>query len=317
MDFKLRIQKIEKAIRDNQLKNALEDLYAIFQEFGATEEKNQTLLQLNKLKTLDEEERDGTITSEVLLVNRGRMVKATLGLLTSIEKRILINSESEKEENITTEAEWMQPADDIFKSFMEQFDSIPKVPVENQQQNILLSDDFQDNRNSWTIGPVLDNQSKQIGTLSMINQQYVISIPFGGYIYAWRPLNIDAYKGFTIETQVRFYSGDFSGYGIVWGAEPTTFQSYYFMIASNGTFCVGYQINGSNQILANWLYSPYIYQSTNTNKLRLQRKDENVLFYINDQHVFTSIYYTFFGQHVGMVAVGQKQVGFDYFRVEQ
>ncbi len=318
MDFKPRIQKIETAIKNNRLKNALEDLYAVLQELGATEEKNQVLLQLSNLRNLDDDERDSTITSEVLLVHRGRIVKATLGLLTSAEQIIL--GQNEVARNVE-EVEWMKPADNIFKSFLEKFDEANLQPMDNtaSQPSALLYDDFRDNILKWYVGSVSPNQpnSVPIGTLNIINQQYVFNIPVDGFIYGWRPVNIILTQSFSIETQVRFYTGDNKGYGIVWGADSATFDCYYFLISHNGYFCIGYQINNNQQILANWHYSAYIYQGNNTNTLRLERKGENVLFYINGQHIFSSIYYKFFGQHAGMMAGGHKQVGFDYFKVEQ
>ncbi|MEM6698465.1 MAG: hypothetical protein AAF599_08715, partial [Bacteroidota bacterium] len=104
-------------------------------------------------------------------------------------------------------------------------------------------------------------------------------------------------------------------FGLIWGTNPNTFDSYYFLISPIGQFCIGHLMNGVSHNLANWMYSPYIWQGMNVNKLKIHRQGTQVFFYINDQHVFTTTYYQFFGNYLGMTAINYKTVSFDYFRV--
>ncbi|MEM8523094.1 MAG: hypothetical protein AAGG68_00560 [Bacteroidota bacterium] len=309
-DIKSKIKTIEDDISKNKLRDALDGLRDLFTQYDASEEKLQCLQQINHFNRLQAEIRDRTITAENIDVQTNRIVKATLGLLSAAEKVLL----QPKEEKLI---DWQShDVSNVLEQFKQNW-NINKQETTAQPYGLtqILDEQFIDNRNNWQLGPIHNFYGQYVGNIALANQQCTISTNANGSIDARIPLNINGLKEFVIETQVRFQVGDNFGYGLVWGVNPNNLDSYYFLLSPIGQFCIGYQMNRTSHNLANWMYSPYILQGLNINKLKVHRMGNQVHFYINDEHIFTTTYYQFFGNYLGMTAINYKTVSFDYLRV--
>jgi len=316
-DIKSKIKAIEDDISRNKIRIALDQLRAIFTEYAASEQKGQCLQQINHYNRLQGNIRDQTITAENVDVQTNRIVKATLGLLSAAEKLMLQPKGKEQAEWMTANAEhYSKPVGDIFEQFKQKWNTTQQETTTTPYGlTQILEDQFINNQNNWNVGPINNFQNQYMGSVAIANHQCSITSTVNGSINAWIPLNIDKLKEFSIETQVRFQVGDNAGFGLIWGANATSFDYYYFLLSPIGQFCIGYQMKGASYNLANWVYSPYIWQGMNLNKLKLHRIGDQVYFYINDQHIFTTTYYSFFGNYLGMRAVNYKTVSFDYLSV--
>lgn len=316
-DIKSKIKTIEDDISQNKLRAALDALRDIFTQRNASEEKLQCLQQINHHNRLRGEIRDGTITAENIDVQTNRIVKATLGLLSAAEKLMLQPKEKNQAEWRTTDNyDQVKPVGDIFEQFKQKWNTTQQETTTTPYGlTQILNDQFIDNRNNWNVGPINNFQNQYIGNIAITNHQCSIISSMNGSVNAWVPLNINSFKEFVIETQVHFQMGNNFGFGLIWGTNPNNFDSYYFLISPIGQFCIGYLMNGVSHNLANWMYSPYIWQGMNVNKLKVHRQGNQVYFYINEQHVFTTTYYQFFGNYIGMTAINYKTVSFDYLSV--
>lgn len=315
-DITSKIKVIEDDISKNKLRDALDALREIFTQYKASEEKNQCLQQINHHNRLQGEIRDGVITAENIDVQTNRIVKATLGLLSAAEKLVLQPKEKEQASWRTDDYDHVKPVGDIFEQFKQKWNTTQQeTTAQPYGLTQILEDQFIDNRNNWNIGPIYNFQNLYMGNIAITNHQCSIVSTMNGSLNAWIPLHINNFKEFAIETQAHFQMGNNFGFGLIWGTNPNTFDSYYFLISPIGQFCIGHLMNGVSHNLANWMYSPYIWQGMNVNKLKIHRQGTQVFFYINDQHVFTTTYYQFFGNYLGMTAINYKTVSFDYFRV--
>ncbi|MEL6717128.1 MAG: hypothetical protein AAFO82_06925 [Bacteroidota bacterium] len=313
-DIKSKIKTIEDDISKNKLKAALNTLRDIFTERNASEEKNQCLQQINHYNRLQGEIRDRTITAENVDVQTNRIVKATLGLLSAAEK-LLFQPKNEQTEWKVNDYEHVKPVGDIFEQFKQKWNTTQQeVTASPHGLTQILQEQFVDNRNNWNLGPI-NNFNQYVGNIAIANNQCSIVSTLNGSINAWIPLNINNFREFAIETQVHFHQGNNFGFGLIWGTNPNSFDSYYFLISPIGQFCIGYQMNGVSHNLANWMYSSYIMQGLNTNRLKIHRIGDQVHFYINNEHVFTTTYYQFFGNYLGMTAINYKTISFDYLKV--
>lgn len=316
---KEQFKQIERYIIADRIKDALDKLYEFFDSVEATEQKHQTIQQINQLNRLNEQERDRTISQENLSIQKNQIVKATLGLLSAAEQLTVKPKTTTTDNWQSATDEDLKPIGDIFKEFNEKWNtsqSTNSKPPNTLKQ--LFYDDFTDNRNNWNIGPIQANYNyypTNAGNTFIAESQCVIDSGLNGVVNVWKQIGINRFTEFIIESQVCFWIGNNFGFGLIWGANPANFDSYYFLISQIGQFCIGYQMNGNSINLANWVYSPYIWQGVNANKLKLHRIGDQVHFYINDQQVFSTTYYTFFGDYIGMSAVNVKKVSFDYLSI--
>ena len=91
---------------------------------------------------------------------------------------------------------------------------------------------------------------------------------------------------------------------------------YNFIITPQGRFYVRKVEKGrKGQYLIRWKKTSAISQTSITNKLRIQKTGNELLFYINERYVGKIPYVSFFGDQIGFMLYQRQQVAADYLVV--
>jgi hypothetical protein len=177
-------------------------------------------------------------------------------------------------------------------------------------------DDFSNgNINNWNIGQ-FDNYSILITNNNLVIDNHSTDQAKGSF----HSFNIDTNKDFIIETAAIKMVGDSdNGYGIVWGSNDG-YNFYCFLIDNiNMKYSID-EINGGEEInIKDWTKSDAIKQ-IGENKLTIQKHNNSLNFYINDNLVYDGAFSAFFGNQIGMMAepdiiLNERKVAFKYFKV--
>ncbi len=178
-----------------------------------------------------------------------------------------------------------------------------------QEKNILVEDNFSDNSYKWWIG------RSPIGKCEIAHGEYIIS--YTG-TKSWSS-NIDAelnsVQDFVIESKMSRISGtDENGYGLTWGKGNDGF--YNFIITPKGKFYVRKVERGKKgQYLIDWKKTPYINANAITNKLKIQKSGQQLLFFINDNLVATIPFQPFYGNQLGFMLYQRQEIACEYMLV--
>lgn len=89
-------------------------------------------------------------------------------------------------------------------------------------------------------------------------------------------------------------SKNYESWGLSWG-RSSMYNHYYFECSQN-KFRIGYYENGSYKKIKGWKKSKAL--SSSFNKLTVERKKDNLIFYINDQKVYKTSFLAFFGTEI-------------------
>jgi len=182
--------------------------------------------------------------------------------------------------------------------------------IKAQVKEEIISESFYSNKNNW---PESDNEF----VTAKIND--------GGYFLhhkrqtnSWVfSIQAQIYQGenFYIETEFSKMEGDATnGAGIVWGLGRTGY--FAFVVNANGSFYIRKFVNGKNGVyLEKYTKSEAIKKGNAVNKLRVQKQDDELVFFINDKYVSRMPFVAFFGPEVGVVLYGYQKILVKNFEV--
>jgi len=179
----------------------------------------------------------------------------------------------------------------------------------SQEKVALVEDNFSSNTYKWWVGR---------STVAKCN------ISHGEYILAYRgqkswssniEVDLNQNDDFVIESKISRMSGtNENGYGLTWGKGKKGY--YNFIITPKGKFYVRKVEKGKRgKYLVNWKKTPHINKTTITNKLRVQKSGDELMFFINDKIVAKIPFQPFYGDQVGFMLYQQQQVAADYLAV--
>ncbi len=178
-----------------------------------------------------------------------------------------------------------------------------------QESAVLVEDNFSDNRYKWWVGKT------QNGSGEILRGEYIIK-----YIgeKSWASnihTGLNPRYDFVIESRISRISGTAkNGYGLTFGKGKNGY--YNFIITPEGRFYVRRIVRGKKgEYLIRWKKTGAISQSSITNKLRVQKTGNEILFYINDRYVGKIPYQSFFGDQVGFMLYQRQQIAVDYLVV--
>ena len=177
---------------------------------------------------------------------------------------------------------------------------------------IILSDDFNNNKNNWTVG-----SNKNASTSINIGVYYVAAE--GSAYGEAQELKIDTRKDFEIGTRIKIISGDADHkkhYSMLfWGRE--SWNGYYFTFCGDG-FASVQTCDGKNQ-------NDCITKKGSLQKTNLNPSDYNVYtirkvgntytFFINGKQFYETPFTPFFGNLIGFGAGRKVSLAIDYLRV--
>ncbi|EAY24550.1 hypothetical protein [Microscilla marina] len=133
----------------------------------------------------------------------------------------------------------------------------------------------------------------------------------------WNTVKIDETKNFSIEAKIRFLGGfDKHGYGIIWGANDLE-NKYFFIVTSLGFYTIRKVEAGKIKDIKSWAPNVYINQGNNENTFTIKKAGNSMLFYINQELLFVSDNYPFFGDKIGFTLAHNMKIAVDYLKVTQ
>ncbi|MCF6240530.1 MAG: caspase family protein [Bacteroidales bacterium] len=181
--------------------------------------------------------------------------------------------------------------------------------IYSQEAAVLVEDNFSDNRYKWWTGKT------QNGSGDILRGEYIIKYAGQKSWASTIHTGLNPRYDFVIESRISRISGTASnGYGLVFGKGQRGY--YNFIITPAGRFYVRRVERGKKgQYLIRWKKTSAISQTSITNKLRVQKTGNEVLFYINERYVGKIPYQSFFGDQVGFMMYQRQQIAVDYLVV--
>lgn len=178
------------------------------------------------------------------------------------------------------------------------------------QQQILLEDDFTDNRNDWY------EVDKDECMIKVENGKYVFEHKREeGYWLSWQSLEIDQNKDFDIEITMNKVEGVDYAYGLVFGLKDA--NNFYQYAITDGYYVYGKLEEDTWHKLIDWTESPHINKGNAENTLSIQKEGNQIKFYINDQYVNEAEFGEFLGDNVGFVVYNKMRIDFEQILITQ
>lgn len=178
------------------------------------------------------------------------------------------------------------------------------------------ADNFDNNKKNWFIKDTKSWAYSLKDGYYFIHSKKDKSFGFDG-----KSFYINPSKNFEIETSVTEVAGaPKDGSGLFWGASGRR-SLYRFVVASNGYFTIGRYKRKKYKSIVKWTKSDVVKGLGEANVLKIAKNNTGVKFYINQKLVHTfslkkfMFEYPFMGNYVGLIAFGQKQAKFDYFKL--
>lgn len=177
---------------------------------------------------------------------------------------------------------------------------------------VLFADEFDDNRNNWTLG-IKENvwfQNLQEGTLVFQSYEDVAKEDFKDVI-------IDPNQDFEVELKIRLDKGIQNKFnGLQWGKSVTNKQQFNFSFNGQGQYTIdkfdGVQFVDFVPVTASKLINNYTY-----NTLTVRKVAQRYYFFLNGTLVHSMPFEPLFGHGVGFLVAGKSAVQIDYLKVWQ
>jgi len=178
-----------------------------------------------------------------------------------------------------------------------------------QEKKIIVKDNFSNNIYGWWVGKTTT------GSCELGHGEYIIKYSGDKSWSSNIKVDVNQAEDFVIESKISRISGTSKyGYGITWGKGSNGY--YNFIISPNGKFCVRKKETGrKGAYLVNWKHSMYISKTSITNKLRIQKQNGELQFFINDKYVAKIPSPAFFGKQVGFMLYKNQKIAVDYLIV--
>lgn len=177
---------------------------------------------------------------------------------------------------------------------------------------LIFTDDFNDNRNKWTISNKTDIFSTIESGFLYVESKNNYKIPM---LIKYK---IDQDEDFILESKFKLVSGDNnSGQGIIWGFKD--WDNYFsFIISDDGYYEIFAYNDGLRFDLSDkWVKSDYIKQNNEWNKLQLNKYDDKIIFSINSHIVKKTDFYSFKGNNIGFFVGPNRKIKIDHLTVKQ
>ena len=186
------------------------------------------------------------------------------------------------------------------------------LPANAQEKTIIVEDNFSNNIHGWWIG----KSSK--GSCELGRGEYIIR--YNGKKSWSSNINVDLKQDddFAIECKISRISGNNNnnGYGLTWGKGNDGY--YNFIITPEGKFYVRKVERGKKgKYLIKEQKTSHISKTSITNKLRVQKHNNELDFFINDKYVARIPYQPFFGNQIGFMLYQNQQIAVDYLVVSR
>jgi len=178
-----------------------------------------------------------------------------------------------------------------------------------QGSSVIVEDNFSNNSYQWWVG------RSKTGGCEITRGEYLIKYygekSWSSNIHA----DLNPNSDFVIESRISRLSGtESNGFGLTWGKGKRGY--YNFIITPKGKFYVRkVEYGKKGKYLIKWKKTSHISQTSITNKLRVQKSGNEILFFINDKFVAKIPHQPFFGDQLGFMVYQKQQIAVDNFIV--
>jgi Caspase domain/Glucodextranase, domain B len=181
----------------------------------------------------------------------------------------------------------------------------------SQAKSVPFFDGFDNNKNNW-----VESQ----------NSERYIKVEEGAYVFnhkrnkeGWEvhsSVDINTSKDFKIETLIVKKSGEQGyGYGLLWGKDDIG-NFYAFNITGSGYFRISKSDKGKFVDLVAWKKSDAIKTGNGPyNILKIEKRGNNVHYFINGTEVATLDFESFFGNQIGFLVYNKQAININYLSV--
>jgi hypothetical protein len=188
----------------------------------------------------------------------------------------------------------------------------PNMAKDSVAGSVLFFDDFDDNRNNWTIGGDKHETAKMEGGVYYITAE--------GRAYGQGlELKINTHKDFAIEARIKMVSGsaEHKNYYsmLFWGREADA--SYVFTFAKDGFIsveaCSG--INQKDCVTNSGSFQKTLLDPDGFNVYLVRKVGKKYTFFVNGTEVYEMPFAPFFGNWLGVGAGRKSTLAVDYLKV--
>ncbi|HET9057442.1 MAG TPA: hypothetical protein VFN30_11420 [Chitinophagaceae bacterium] len=190
--------------------------------------------------------------------------------------------------------------------------STAATQIDTSSPNVIFFDDFNDNKNKWTVADNKNASTRVDGGL------YYLSALRYAYGEALE-VKIDTRKDFEIETRIKILSGNSEHkdyYSMLfWGRKEM--NGYYFTFAKDGFISVEV-CNGKNQkdcIIKNGSLQKTTLNPDEFNVYTIRKMGRTYSFFVNGEQLYTMPFTAFFGNLMGFGAGRKVTLAIDYLKV--
>jgi len=176
----------------------------------------------------------------------------------------------------------------------------------------IFYDDFNDNSNNWSILNDSDGKSEILnGVLSFE------CLKKSGGIINWGPkIRINTKYNFRIEASIKKIFGIHdNGFGLYFGAKDNE-NGFKFTISGNGELRISKDKNNINTAIKEWAPNEKINQNNGSiNKITVQKMGNKLTYLVNENIVFESDPFQFYGDLLGFVIFNNQKIEIDYIKI--
>jgi len=176
----------------------------------------------------------------------------------------------------------------------------------------LMYDSFYSNRNGWATG----NASEYDIKIKNSNYYFEHKRKDKGWSSTLRKV-IDQTRDFRIEANFLKINGiQNNGYGIIWGRKDGKNQNQ-FLINAIGSYSIDKYKNGKFIPIKDWTKESSLKKGNYaTNTLSIEKRGNQLKFYINNTFIYAKDFEPFYGDRVGFVIFQNQKIAVDYISIK-
>jgi len=177
-------------------------------------------------------------------------------------------------------------------------------------QTLIYHDSFISGQSKW------QDYDGEYTTEKLEGGKYYLTQKKNSYSYRGVAIPVDEKRNYSIETVVTHLSGtDQYPIGLAFGASDVS-NLYSFAISANGSYMLSKKEQGGYKQIIAWTASSAIKTGNNVpNKLRIEKKGDQLYLFINDQQVAQNPAIQPYGNEIGFIVEQAESASFDYLTV--
>ncbi len=289
-----RVTHVELLIIEGDIKSALKNLLQLFEQFES-DLANDALIQLSQWNSYERDVNQGVIERGGTDV--ARMQRSTLSLKDEAHKLLI-------EKGLV---QTQPPANEV-------------AEVSPDKYTYIFEDYFTDNRNEWFEYLTSGKKNDDPASFYFEDNSYIIEIlkDVGACGDVTTLCVFDQEQDFKIEATIDCLDlSEEASYGLVWGMDSATCDSYSFMIYPYGFVDISANsIDKSKRriILDNIDFAP-IQENIGTNTFTIEKVKQKMHFYINGKLVHIEPFMPFFGNSMGISCFNKLKIAVKSLKV--